>query len=290
MPTEIRVDYFWFETNSGTTDDLIQALDQWSEGFDGTYIEGSFDSHEFRMSKIKWIKSAGRLSGVMYKKRPTNLPDELDDEGERTVDIGEDASIGDPVCFCYYPRKNAAAIQFNSVGARHSTLRKFLNRNFGIQDIIHTSPMFSDEAIERLENINIIRSLDLTLRNPRQIENLSEELGEGGLGGDIDNLLTNLGGVNISISISVGQDPKGSMDRGNVMGFIGSLLRKEEVCTKLQLKGRPGAGDEIEPLDLLNDTIKEYMEIPDMPSGRSIDTSRCLTKIHTAFTKLMNNG
>mgnify|MGYP000321152151 CR=1 FL=1 len=48
--------------------------------------------------------------------------------------------------------------------------------------------------------------------------------------------------------------------------------------------------DEIEPLDLLNDTIKEYMEIPDMPNGRPIDTSRCLTNIHTAFTKLIDNG
>lgn len=288
MSTSIRADYFYFEPNESTPDQIIAKLKRFVESQGDDFVEQYFNHHQYRLSRVKWTARFDRFSGVMYKKRPTNLPDELTDKGEHTVDIEETSALGDPVCFCYYPRAQMAIIQFNAMGARHSTLREFLQTSVGIDEGIQTSPVISHELRKRLSDIDFARELSFTVRNPERLGDLSEEFGSG-LGGDLDALLGHTGGVNVSIKVSMGHDRKGSLKVPEIVKWATRLLKKEEVCTSLKLRGSMGAGEHIHKYDLLNDRIVEHdIEVPDAENGRSINTDRCIERMHHRYMTNMD--
>lgn len=288
MPTSVRANYFYFVPNESSADDIVRKIVQFVRNHEDGFVEQHFGGNQFRLSRVSWTPQLGRFSGVMYKKRPTNLPDELTDDGEHTVEIEENAALGDPVCFCYYPGDEMALIQFNAVGARHSTLRSFLQSSIGIEDGIQTSPVLSDEARTRLADVDITRELDFTLRNPKgNLDgSLTEEFGQS-LGGDLDRIMEDSGAVNISVRLSMGSDRNGSLGE-NVLDWADRLLRREEVCSTLKVKGKEGVGDHLHVYDLLNDRMVENdIEVPDADNGRSIDTTRCIQLMHTRYRNTM---
>jgi Family of unknown function (DUF6731) len=278
MPIQVRADFFWFEPTSGTEEEVGRALAQYMNRRPPLFIEKSFGDADFRLANLAWSPQASRLSGVMYRRKETNLPSSLDNAGASPIPIDDDAALGVPICFCFYPRAKVAVVQFNQVGARHSTLRQFLPE-LGCS-LMQTTPIFTLDMLERLENMRIVRTLEFTLRNGRTDQRL-RNMG-GGVGRAID-ILSETEGNNISITVSMGTGQRREGLAEGVKNVVRRLVDDNTVVSTLKLRGKSDIDEEIDEIDLLHDRYQAYLEIDEI--DRQLNTEDCVRRLHQAFLR-----
>ncbi|MCB9848234.1 MAG: hypothetical protein H6814_07440 [Phycisphaeraceae bacterium] len=274
MTINTRADFFWFMPNNGTRTTVTTQID--NTQFDDHY-DRTFGQYEYRLSNVNWNARLNRLSGVMYKKKYVNFPDELSDDHQEAVPVDPQSSLGDRVCFCYYPESGVAVVQFNQTGARHATLRAFMNDLFG--GPFNTEPILLEDVEDRLRDATLIREFTYTLNGADGLSRVTNA--DAGVGHALS-IMEQAHGHSVKVSVTVGHQGKGaSLDTRGVKRAIRKMFGNDVVST-LKVRGKHDPESDIDPIDLLNDQIRIGIEVEE-DEGRGIDIEDCINKLHRQF-------
>lgn len=200
------------------------------------------------------------------------LPSALADDGTSPLPINNDTDLGEPMCFAFRPKLAISAVHYSHNGPRHPILQQIVNA-LGYEEAVHIYPTLRLDTIQRLENTNIVRKLEFTLRSPQAIQEL-RAIGRGPSAA-LD-MKDAFGGVNVSVTVTMGHDP-GTLSVDTVKNFCQRLANAGDAVSTLRIKGADGPDSELLPIDFFNDRIHESLRIEE--NGREIDVIDCCEQL-----------
>jgi hypothetical protein len=117
MPVELDVDFVWVEpVESG--DRMPSYIDTFFDRpIAQRVVQFSSGPHNYEGCELIWNK--GVLTGCVFKARSNSLPSRLSDDGPHPLEIGDDDSLGEGMCFAYSPKFGGAAVHYAHSGARY---------------------------------------------------------------------------------------------------------------------------------------------------------------------------
>ena len=269
-----RTHFFWVVPSEGSPEDMRQLVSGLDEDLEDKHFSQGLTN--FRATEFVWDEDSGAFTATVFKVREQGLPSALDDEdGATPLPIDDDTSLGEPMVFAYFPDYEAVIVQYNHNGPRHTTVANVLNQ-LGHPTPIYISPIINDETLDRLDDVNVFRTLEYSMKSPKQRSELKAV--DASVGKALD-LMAELGGVNLSVKVTMGHE-KGSLKR------IKSIAKKlvdfgdTDVGT-LKVNARVNDETAMEHLDLLKARIESPFNA--VMNGRELDRDDCRIKLIALF-------
>lgn len=266
---------FWVIPSQGTPEEMKRLVRDYCEDPDA--LEFTIRESRFLAKEAQWHAGRSVFTMSVFKIRESDLPVKVGPNGEvESLDLEEDDDLGEPIVFAYYPDLEVCIVQDNHTGPRHPVVREVL-RSIGHDAPIHMSPVLRRDMMERLEDARIIRALEFTLTSPQQLQDLRAA---GQPVGRALQMLGDLGGVNVSVRVSMGHQ-RGSLLDG-VKGVAQRLVDFGDTeLSTLKVSASAGQEAPVEQLDMLNARVSGEFDVNF--NGREMDRADCRRKLLNLF-------
>ena len=219
------------------------------------------------------------IQGVIAKFRHNDIPviGSIYDT-ERRIELDEEEGLIEKNHFLYYQDKDLLVYQQNRDGSTYGKLAEYITTATGITTVFN--PVIQKDALLRLIQGGVKpRKMNVSFARPGDPALLSNHK----FNKDLMKLLTDTGGMNMNVTISMGRTKKEylSMD---VFNSISELMGATHVGTaKLEVENEDGV---TETVDLITDRIKGAITVK--MKGRYPITSDIFSNL-TALKSEVNN-
>lgn len=190
-------------------------------------------------------------SARVYKVRDTNIPVKLaDGHDAEPIELEEDEYIGEDLNILYDYQLNVCMIQRNRMSIGVSRLAEWAMKDIADYDILFR-PLGQSYNIGKFRKKKI-RSLDITMGN------INEQT-KGTALSDLIKGAADIGGLNVSISISVGRKRNRELSKDGAMQLIKEITDNREDVTRARVKVKDDDNAPIETVDLIDDLLNDII-------------------------------
>ena len=258
---EIFVDFYVVELPAGSRS-LVDAL---QDHFSLTPESRNFGEADPLRLEAFTKDADGNVSGDFLRVRMQDLPNVAPLDGATPSrplsDLGvtDAEGIGRSTAFFFNAEHSVIALQRNRAGATSDIVRRYIERLSDYGSSVSFLPVLERDAYASLASWNRIRSIQVEVVNPQNLEHLKGHA-------DTDSAIakaTDIGGSRISLRVDVNGQRGASLARNRALSFLRNLMTRgrqqdegpvDEVVTKLEAVGAD-AESNLEPVDLLGNAI-----------------------------------
>lgn len=172
--------------------------------------------------------------------------------------------MGEVSAFCYDSESNVLLYQSSRAGASVDRFGAYVSGRLGLQNIFTMGHVIRPDSLGKVASFQVVRGLEVSIAkisNPASMARLVPSLS-----GSI-NMIGMVRSTKLAFRIAA--DLNTSLERGAVRQIVDELLafkalHSESVRT-LEVRGSEQDGGAIEPVDLVNDILKEKFAIEGTP-------------------------
>jgi uncharacterized protein DUF6731 len=285
----VKAYQFWVTPSTSTGAQFRAAIA--SRGTSPSNFEFDYSGKSYLASGLNWNSQRGILTGTVYLRRSADLPSAIEGDRARPLPIATTTDLGEPMCFAYHPEASGAIVHYAHTGPRHSVLRE-VARHLGLDEAIGIEPVIRSDMLQQLDQKRVFKGIEFALSDPTGIAELRAA---GGSVGRAISLLGDLGGVNVSVQITMGHT-NGSLSQtatkrlATKLATLGASVVDDDEPSgvrKIKVRGSDGVDAPVEELDLLN--AREVIELEVEESHRSIDTTDACNKLRISLVSRLRN-
>ncbi len=268
MPKTMTVDFFRVVMPKDAGITFHKLIDQINNLPDDENRNYTRNDTPIRLSRVE-IKKNFR-QGDMVRIRMDDLPPVHSLNGDtELLDLEDDQGLGEETAFRYYPAYRVLLLQRNRKSVTVSALLRYFEEMGDIDDSIYIEPILESDTLKRLSDMTDIRRFEIGFAGLDKSDILNN-MGHGV--GTIADLSDKFRSPSITVTLSMGYQKSGSLDKKSVISSIKELLslssNNYSTIRKIKAGGREEFGGDIDVLNLLKDRMMEQIDLPS--SGRSI--------------------
>lgn len=280
MAKSIRAGYFWIRPTDDSPKPVQTAVEQWmrkAQPFEFSHYGNSYLAEEFD------IDARGIVTGVINRIHSSGLPRVVDGRKTHDLPLQANESLGEPMCFAYHPNPGLALIHYSHNGPRHPVMTSVIGK-MGYPKAILVEPLLKADMLAKLKAKKFITAVEFGFTEP---EGIKELRGAKGALGDAIDVLDELGGVSIHVTVTMGHSQGEGMIVDTAKRIIRTLAeigteRVDMVDSKSRVTAAKlrGADDDDSPLEML-DMLKarELVTLMVNEQGRHLDRTDCKGKL-----------
>lgn len=284
MAREIKAFMFWVtpvdHPASGVRDAVVEYMRK------PAAFEFSHAGHNYLAEELTWSSQRSILTGTVYRIRSSGLPVAVKGTKTHALPLGKDEGLGEPMCFAYWPDPGAAVIHYAHNGPRHSVMPALLSK-IGYPNAIAVEPVIREDMLQQLQSKQYIQAVEFALSDPEGIQELRDM---GGSVGHTLKMLSDLGGVNVRVEVTMGHS-KGEGLAVNAVKTIGRVLHRigttapddHSPVRTIKVKASDGEDAPLQELDLLR--AREPISLMIDEQGRHLDSTDCQKKLSGALNE-----
>lgn len=284
MAREIKAHLFWVnpvnEPASGVKDIITEYLRN-----PGAF-EFDHGGHNYLAEEMTWNVQRQILTGTIYRIRNSGLPVAVQGTHTKDLPLAANESLGEPMCFAFWPDPGGALIHYSHTGPRHSVIPAMLSK-MGYPNAIQVEPVIRKDMLEQLQSKTYFAGLEFALSDPHGIAELREV---GGSVGHAVRMMHDIGGVNVRVEITMGHTKGDGLAIGATQQLARALTRlatdavdEHSPVRTVKVRGSDGEDAPLEELDLLR--AREPIILTVDEHGRHLDRTDCQRKLSGALNE-----
>ena len=279
MSVDIRAGYFHVICNE-FADKRRTLCASYASSKDASSFRTSESQKNYCLTNATWHSKSKALTGTMWLLRESQLPARFKGARASALGLADDEALAEPASFAYMPDEELALIQYNHTGPRHSLLKGLLH-NAGLTPPVTVSPLLTTDAVEQMENHPIIRKVEFALSNPPP-EQLKALRKAGGAVKDALDAMSELEGLRICVTISMGQQP-GALGAG-AQALLEALINSGSAVHKLKMTAKDVDENAPQLIDLLGG--RQTIDLSIREKDRELDHAQCRKRLLEALESL----
>lgn len=210
------------------------------------------------------------------------------------ADFDDDEYIAEETSFLYDNEKNIVILQRNKGGASPSSVQRFFNCMLKDKDFIELQPIIKTDSLERAISRNYYSLINIRLNNITDDDMLDDMLSEETSVKKIIDVARLLNSkdteyhsqVEITFKIP-GKNKSRSLENNRskkILSFLHHLIPTNKI-DKLSLMGKVGEEQPFDPVDLINDVIRDKTSINVTEKNRYIPSCAIYNKMAYLYSR-----
>ncbi|MBX3381400.1 MAG: hypothetical protein KF805_15000 [Phycisphaeraceae bacterium] len=246
----------------------------------GGDFEFTHSGHDYIAKSLGWDERKGILTGSVLRLRSRDLPEAVEGTETGPIPLEAGQSLGEPMCFAFWPDPGSALVHYNHRGPRHSVLHAVISR-MGFETPIGIDPVLRSDMLAKLNSTEFVRGLEFTLSDAAGIAALRDA------GGSVQRsfaTMRELGGVTVGVQVTMGHTKGQGLAPAAVKGIARKLLRVatetpdgESPVKKIKVTGSDGDDSPLETLDLLRAREPIFLSVDEQ--GKHLNRIDCQQKL-----------
>lgn len=284
MAREIKSYLFWVTPvdfpASGVKDTITTYMQN------GRAFEFDHAGHNYLADELHWNSQRQILTGTVYRIRNNSLPVAVRGTQTHDLPLRDDESLGEPMCFAFWPDPGGALIHYAHTGPRHSVMPAMLSR-MGYANAIQVEPVIRSDMLQQLQSKRYFQAIEFALTDPAGMQELRDM---GGAVGHSLRMLSDLGGVNVRVEITMGHTRGEGLAANTAKSIARTLARigtetadDHSPVRAVKVRGSDGDDAPLEELDLLR--AREPIVLTINEQGRHLDRTDCQRKLSGALNE-----
>lgn len=284
MSREIKAHLFWTtpvtHPASGVKDSITEFMRN------AQPLEFDHQGHKYLAQEFSWNTQRQILTGTIYRIRSSGLPIAVQGTRTRDLPININESLGEPMCFAFWPEPGGALVHYSHSGPRHSVLPALLSK-IGYPNAIAVEPVIRKDMLAQLQSKTYFAGLEFALSDPSSVAELREM---GGSVGHAVQMLHDIGGVNVRVEITLGHSTGDGLAAAATKTLARKLARlattavdEHSPVRTVKVRGSDGQDAPLEELDLLR--AREPILLTIDEHGKHLDCTDCQRKLSGALNE-----
>ncbi len=256
---KINCDFFRMNVGPDQRGDFVQTLDGFCSRCPRTR-DRDLEVEDGFLRLHDWRVEDGNARGALLELRTDGGARiaNLDNYDLRDLELRQGEGLADYSCFRYFGEFKTLVIYRNRNAGNEKSLRYYLEQKTNVRPI-DFDVLIATDALQRFERMQEIVFAELTIAMPNNLN--AETAGRGFSVGQEESLLNRARAATIKTQLSMGHTRR-SMDLNTVKGWIkGNIDDYGEAVHSAKVRGRLESGEPIDSIDLIQDRIRQEVEV-----------------------------
>lgn len=252
MSKVIKAYLYWLHPTDDDARSALAAVRRFAQ--QPRLLSFSHIDKNYEADRFVWDDQRQILTGAVFLERDRALPELLDGKSAKPLNMKAGESLGEVMCFAYWPSPGAALVHFNSRGPRHSVMPSLV-ASMGYGQPMRIAEVLDTQAMLAVRDASRIKRLSFKVTTPEGINGLGE------IDGSVADALKVAGrfeGMRVAVTISMAEDRREGLALGVVKSVCERLFdfhdtrdRGRDIVNSCKVDGETKAGRLLKALDIL---------------------------------------